>query len=89
MDRGTIYEMAGENGCFEFPELDYALVGLVELPCRGSILCYDEDKVVRRLAQQNDWPEDEARQYFYENVIGSYHGPMAPCFISLVEDDKK
>ena len=64
---------------------DDALVGIVERFGQPDIACYDKEKCIEILAK--DMSYEEATEYFYYNVIGSYVGEHTPCYLSV--PDKK
>ena len=63
---------------------DDALVGYVERSGSPSIACYDKYKCIDILAE--DMTHDDAIEYFYFNVVGSYVGENTPCFLTIVTD---
>ena len=65
---------------------DDALVGYIERAGMPSIACYDKYKCVDILAE--DMNHEEALEYFYFNVLGSYVGENTPCFLTRTEDEK-
>ena len=60
---------------------DDALVGVVERFGQPDIACYDKEKCIEILAK--DMSYEEATEYFYYNVIGSYVGEYTPCYLSV------
>ena len=62
---------------------DDALVGVVERFGQPSVACYDKEKCIKILAK--DMSYEEAVEYFYFNVIGSYVGEYTPCYLSIPE----
>ncbi len=52
-------------------------VGFNNLIC----LAYDTDKVLEILAK--DMSDEEAEEYFYFNIVGTYCGEHTPVFVSL------
>ena len=65
---------------------DDALIGYIERAGMPSIACYDKYKCVDILAE--DMNHEEALEYFYFNVLGSYVGENTPCFLTRTEDEK-
>ena len=66
---------------------DDALVGYIERAGMPSIACYDKFKCVEILAK--DMPYEDAFEYFYFNVLGSYVGENTPCFLtSTIDEDE-
>ena len=66
---------------------DDALIGYIERAGMPSIACYDKYKCVDILAE--DMNHEEALEYFYFNVLGSYVGENTPCFLTRTEDEDK
>ena len=62
---------------------DDALIGYIERAGMPSIACYDKYKCVDILAK--DMSFEDALEYFYFNVLGSYVGENTPCFLSEAE----
>tara|TARA_Y100000310_G_C20402265_1_gene677983 strand:- start:107 stop:421 length:315 start_codon:yes stop_codon:yes gene_type:complete len=48
----------------------------------GPLAVYDLDRVLAILAQ--DWGEDEAKDWYEFNMVGSWVGPGTPIFIQLL-----
>ena len=65
---------------------DGALVGYIERTGMPSIACYDKYKCIDILA--DDMSYEEASEYFYFNVLGSYVGENTPCFLTRIENEK-
>jgi len=65
---------------------DDALIGYIERAGMPSIACYDKYKCVDILAE--DMGFEDALEYFYFNVLGSYVGENTPCFLTRTEDEK-
>ena len=64
---------------------DEALMGHVERAGSPSIACYDKYKCIDMLA--NDMSYEDAIEYFYFNIVGSYVGENTPCFLTRLEDE--
>ena len=65
---------------------DDALVGVVEKFGQPAIACYDKSKCIEILAK--DMSYEDAIEYFYFNVIGSYVGEYTPCFLNMPDIKK-
>ena len=57
-----------------------AIIGVAERCGQENTVAYDADKCMAILESQGMEP-DEAREYFYFNVAGSYVGEQTPTFI--------
>jgi len=62
-----------------------ALVGYIERAGAPTIACYDKYKCIDILAE--DMSYEEAIEYFYFNVVGSYVGENTPCFLTRINDE--
>ena len=60
---------------------DDCIVGVVERFGQEPIVCYDKEKVLRRL-EADGMDRDEAEEFFYLNQIGAWMGDATPCFLS-------
>jgi hypothetical protein len=58
------------------------IAGIVERFGQESIVCYDKEKVLKKL-QDDGMEEDEAIEFFYFNQLGAWMGEGTPCFITL------
>lgn len=61
-----------------------AIVGYIERAGMSPIACYSKKKCIEILAKEMLY--DDAVDYFYFNVIGSYVGENTPCFLTTKED---
>ena len=66
---------------------DGALIGYIERAGIPSIACYDRYKCIEILAK--DMSYEDAIDYFYFNVVGSYVGENTPCFFTRITDEGK
>ena len=65
---------------------DYALIGVCERAGQPTIAVYDTDKCINLLRERDGMTEEEAEEYFYYNVVGSYSGEYTPGFIRLYKE---
>jgi hypothetical protein len=61
-----------------------ALVGYVERAGGPTVAVYDTEKCISIL-QENGMTEEEAVDFFYYNVVGSYMGENTPVFFSYLD----
>ena len=61
---------------------DDAIIGYMEKAGSPIIACYSKTKCIEILSKDMN-PED-AEEYFYFNVLGSYVGNYTPCFITTL-----
>lgn len=77
-----ILERYPDDGLIVADGFDAALVGVSSNIC----LVYSIDKVIEILVSRNNWTHEEAAEYFFFNIEGSYVGEQTPIFINLVND---
>ena len=63
---------------------DDALIGIVERTGLPPIACYNKEKCIEILMK--DMSLEEADDYFYYNVVGSYVGENTPCFLTIIKE---
>ncbi|MFJ8247407.1 hypothetical protein [Peribacillus asahii] len=78
MTREEVAGQVGEDALFA-DGLDDAIIGYVQ---RGAmkVALYDAEKCIEILITQEGMGEEEAREYFDYNVLGSWVGDMTPAF---------
>lgn len=62
---------------------DEALIGCVQRAGSPTVALYDSDKCVNILIERDGMTEEEAREFFDFNVLGSYMGENTPAFIEI------
>lgn len=75
-----ILENYPEEGFLKADGFDAAIIGVSSNSC----LVYSTDKVLEILMSRNNWSYDDAVEYFYYNIEGSYMGEKTPIFINLI-----
>lgn len=73
-----------ETDLLKMDGFDDCIVGVVERFGQPPIVCYDKEKVLRKL-ESNGMSSDEAKEFFYFNQIGAWMGEATPCFLSSNE----
>lgn len=63
---------------------DRALIGISEGIASSGVAVYDAAKCVAALMADNDWDEDEAREWFDFNTSGAYVGEATPIFVNVL-----
>ena len=63
---------------------DDALIGIVERAGLPPIACYNKEKCIEILMK--DMSLEDADDYFYYNVVGSYVGENTPCFLTIIKE---
>ena len=66
-------------------KFDPAIIGVVER-INLHVLCYNVAEIL--LILQDDMSEDEAREYFDFNILGSWMGDHTPVFLSTINPYK-
>jgi hypothetical protein len=62
-----------------------AVIGTGERACQPTIVVYDFDKCVAILCERDNMSIDEAVDFMYYNVIGSWVGDETPIFMRHVD----
>ena len=62
---------------------DNAIVGTVERHGMNTVVLYNKNTCIDILMKGSDMTEEDAIDYFYYNVIGSYVGEYTPCFAEM------
>jgi hypothetical protein len=62
---------------------DDCILGIAWTPGRGTLVVYDGDAIIERLAKEMSYTE--AEEYFGFNVEGAYVGPNTPVFMRRLE----
>jgi len=61
---------------------DKAIIGVVS-QFNNSVVCYDQAKVIDILVEDG-MDEEEAWEYYYFNVTGSWVGEYTPAFLEML-----
>jgi len=62
---------------------DKAIIGIVDRIGMGEVVLYETNKCIAILIAKG-MSEEEAIDYFYYNVMGSYVGEYTPCFAEIL-----
>ena len=62
---------------------DDAIVGTVERFGMHRVVLYDTTKCIDILMKRDKMTEEEAIDFFYYNVLGSWMGEYTPCFSEI------
>ena len=62
---------------------DDAIVGTAERFGMHRVVLYDTTKCIDILMKRDKMTEEEAIEFFYYNVIGSWMGEYTPCFAEI------
>jgi hypothetical protein len=74
--------MYPEDGYIKADGFDAAIVGVSSTGC----LVYSTDTIIEILMSRNNWTNQDASDYFFYNIEGSYFGERTPIFINLIND---
>jgi hypothetical protein len=80
---GWIHEQIDcENGVVVLDGFDEAFVGVVDrIGMERPVACYDFDKCINVLVKRDKMSHEDALEYFWANVAGSYLGEQTPFFL--------
>ena len=62
---------------------DDAIVGTAERFGMHKVVLYDTSKCIDILMKRDKMTEEEAIDFFYYNVLGSWMGEYTPCFSEI------
>lgn len=77
-----ILENYPDEGFLKADGFDAAIIGVSS----DYRLVYSVEKVIDILVSRNNWTHEDAADYFFFNIEGSYVGEQTPIFINLVND---
>jgi len=77
-----ILENYPDEGFLKADGFDDAIIGV----STDYRLVYSIEKVIEILVSRNNWTHEDAADYFFFNIDGSYFGEQTPIFINLVND---
>ena len=77
-----ILENYPDEGFLKADGFDDAIIGVSS----DYRLVYSVEKVIDILVSRNNWTHEDASDYFFFNIEGSYVGEQTPIFINLVND---
>lgn len=64
---------------------DSAIVGLVSGAAQSTpVACYDREKVIQILMEEDGMSDDDAEAYFEFNIEGAYMGEGSPMFMTPI-----
>ena len=63
---------------------DDAIVGTAERFGMHRVVLYDTTKCIDILMKRDKMTEEEAIEFFYYNVLGSWMGEYTPCFAEIL-----
>lgn len=67
---------------------DDCIVGIIDRCGQEPIICYDREKVIQKLMDNDGMDRDEAIEYFEFNQAGAWLGDGTPCFLTHMTADE-
>ena len=64
-----------------------AIIGLGSSVGRSDVLVYDTQQIMDILVDRDGMTDEEAREYFEFNILGSYNGEGMPIFVDTQATD--
>jgi len=64
---------------------DNALIGFMEHFSVGPVAVYDKAIVLKNLCERDGMSEEDAEEWFYYNILGSYVGSGTPAFLTFLK----
>ena len=61
---------------------DDCVVGFVERFGTDPVICYNRDKMIAKIMQQEAMSFEQAFEHFDYNIYGSWMGSNTPCFLT-------
>ena len=77
-----ILENYPDEGFLKADGFDTAIIGVSS----DYRLVYSIEKIIETLVSRNNWTHEDAADYFFFNIEGSYFGEQTPIFINLLND---
>lgn len=66
---------------------DEAIIGQGNQFTKSPVLVYDAEKVIDILCKRDGMTDEEALDYFYYNIEGSWMGENTPIFVWPYDED--
>ena len=83
MTRDEVAEFNEELLMLEPSYFDKAIVGVVT-NIKTQAVCYDTNKIIKILMKEDKMTEEEAREFFEFNILGSWVGEFTPVYLEKV-----
>lgn len=83
MTRDEVAEFNEELLMLEPSYFDKAIVGVVT-NVKNQSVCYDTNKIIKILMKEDGMTEEEAREFFEFNILGSWVGEFTPVYLEKV-----
>lgn len=63
---------------------DKAIMGIVERSGMNPVVLYNKNKCIDIMVKRDGMTEEEAIEFYYYNIVGSYMGEHTPCFAEIL-----
>ena len=63
---------------------DDCILGVMERIGSEPIIVYEKEKLIRKLMEEG-MTEEDALEFYYFNIVGSYVGELTPGFVELLK----
>ena len=79
-NREDCVEMVGDDELMFMDGFDDCIAGIVYGCNQQTVVCYDVDRVLKKL-ENDGMTHEEAREYMDFNQVGAYMGDRTPLFL--------
>lgn len=76
------------QGALKMDGYDDCIVGVIERFGQPTIVCYDKEKIIQKLMDDDGMERDEAIEFFEYNQLGAWMGETTPCFLTTMDADE-
>ena len=63
---------------------DKAIMGIVERFGMNPVVLYNKNKCINIMIKRDGMTEEEAIEFYYYNIVGSFMGEHTPCFAEIL-----
>ena len=81
MTRDEIYEANPDAILLEPPEMDVAILGVVEQCGKEPVALYSYDRLVKYFVD-GGMDQEDAEEWVSVNILGAYMGPGTPMYLT-------
>ena len=65
---------------------DEAIIGMAERINLGPVVAYSVSKIIDIMVERDDMSYEDAMEFYYYNIVGSWMGENTPVFITTNQD---
>ena len=65
---------------------DDAIIGMAERINLGPVVAYDVEKMIEIMVNRDGMTDEEAWEFYYFNIVGSWVGEFTPIFITKIKN---